>query len=106
MCSRYAGREQELPKSFPAVWDRNGNYQKAFPLFGMGTGNPKKSSRCLGTGIQGVPVGKYTGTGIPAHAWDCAMILYRCKVIVVGLWQDLRQVFITVVTLCYDFRLV
>ena len=68
LCSRYAGWEWELPKSFLAIRDGNGNYQKAFPLFGTGTGNPKKSSCCLGTGIQGIPVGKSTGTGILAHA--------------------------------------
>ena len=68
MWSRYAGREQKLPKSFPAIWDKNGNYQKAFPLFGTGTGNPKMSFRCLAMGIQGVCVGKYTGTRFPAPA--------------------------------------
>ena len=59
--------------------DGNGNYQKGFPLFGMGTGNikylfrysgrereeEKKSSRCLGTGIQDIPVGIYTETEFP-----------------------------------------
>ena len=54
-CSRYLGWEQK--------------YQKDFLLFGTGTGNPNKSSRCLGMGIQGVPVGKYMGMGIPTHAW-------------------------------------
>ena len=52
----------------PPMRDRNGNYQKASPLFGTGTGNPKNYSRCSGTGIQGVSVGKYKGTEIPAHA--------------------------------------
>ena len=32
----------------PAIWDGNGNYQKAFPLFGKGTGITKKLSRYLG----------------------------------------------------------
>ena len=68
-CSRHAGREREYLKSLPAIRDGNGNYQKGFPLFGTGTGNPKNSSRCLETGIQGAPVEKYTGTGIPAYAW-------------------------------------
>ena len=53
-----------------------GNYQKTFPLFVMGTGNPKKYNHFLGTGIQGLPIGKYTGTGIPAHA--CVLLFnYR-----------------------------
>ena len=42
------GRERELPKSFLAIWDGNGNYQKAFPLFGTGTGITNKLSRYLG----------------------------------------------------------
>ena len=67
LCSRYLGRERKLPKSFLAIWDRNGNYQKAFLRFGVGTGHQKNSSCCLGTGIQGVPVGKYMGMGITAH---------------------------------------
>ena len=58
--SRYSGQERELPKCLPAIWDENGK--------------PKKSSRCSGTGIQGVPVGKYMGTGIPAHAW-CTLLI-------------------------------
>ena len=29
--SRYSGREWELPKSFPAIWDGNGNPQKKIP---------------------------------------------------------------------------
>ena len=37
------------------------------PVFGTIMRNPKKFSRCLGTGIQGASIGKYTGTGIPAH---------------------------------------
>ena len=37
LCSRYVGKDQELP----AIWDGNGNYQKAFLLFGTETGNPK-----------------------------------------------------------------
>ena len=52
LCSQYSG--WDLSKSFVIIWD--------------GTGNPKKFSDCLLTGIQGIPVGKYTGTGIPAHA--------------------------------------
>ena len=56
--SRYLGWEQE--------------YQKDFLLFGTGTGNPNKSSRCLGTGIQCVLVGKYMGMGIPTHVWCVA----------------------------------
>ena len=32
----------------PAIWDGNGNYQKAFPLFGTGTGITKKLSRYSG----------------------------------------------------------
>ena len=60
-----------ITKSCPAIQDGNGNYQKAFLLFGTATGNPKKCSRCSGTGIQGVPVAKYLGTGISAHA--CSM---------------------------------
>ena len=51
----YLGRERDLPKTFPAVWE--------------GTRKPKKNSSCCsGMGIQGVPVGKYTVTGIPANA--------------------------------------
>ena len=61
-------------KKIPAIWDGNRNYQKAFPQFGTGMGNRKKSSRFLGPGIQGVPVGKYKGTGIPAHA--CSLPTY------------------------------
>ena len=40
---------------FPAMQDRNENYQKAF--------------HCSETRIQGVPIGKYTGAGNPAHDW-------------------------------------
>ena len=61
-------RNGNYQKSFLAIWDKNGNYQKAFPLFRTGTGNPRKSSCCLAMGIQGLPVGKYTGMEIPAHA--------------------------------------
>ena len=43
-------------------------YQKAFSLFGTEAGNQKKFSDCLLTRIQSIPVRKYTGTGIPAHA--------------------------------------
>ena len=52
--SRYSGWERELLKSFPAI--------------GEGSGTSKKFSHCSGTGFQGAPLGKYTGTGIPAHA--------------------------------------
>ena len=66
--SRYLGQERVLPKSVPTFWDGKGNYQKSFPLFRMGVENQKIYYCCSGTGIQGVPVWKYTGTGTPAHA--------------------------------------
>ena len=50
-------------ESLFAFWDGNGKTKNLF-------GNSKKSSRCLKTGIQGSPVRKYTGTGIPAHAYQ------------------------------------
>ena len=34
--SRYLGQERELPKSFPAIRDRNGKPKKVFPLLGNG----------------------------------------------------------------------
>jgi len=34
--SRYSGRAQEIPKSFPAIRDEDGKPQKLFPLFGNG----------------------------------------------------------------------
>ena len=55
-----------VTKNCLAIQDRSGNYQKAFSLFGTETGNPKKFSLYLGTGIQGVPISKYAGTRIPA----------------------------------------
>ena len=34
--SRYSGRAQDIPKSFPAIRDKDGKPQKLFPLFGNG----------------------------------------------------------------------
>ena len=34
--SRYSGGAQEIPKHFPAIWDKDGKPQKLFPLFGNG----------------------------------------------------------------------
>ena len=53
LCSHYLGQDWELSQSFPAIWER--------------TRKQKKFSRCLGKGIQGVSIGKYIGTGIPAN---------------------------------------
>ena len=33
LCSRYSGREQELPKNFPAILDGNGKQKKVISLF-------------------------------------------------------------------------
>ena len=76
LCSRYSGWEPELPNIFSAIRDGNGNYQKAFPLFGTGTGNPKNSSCCSGTGIQGIPDGNYTGAGIHTYAWSSFILFH------------------------------
>ena len=63
---RYLGRERVLPKNFLTIWDGNGNYKKLTCYSGRQQETQKTC--CLGPGIQGVPVGKYMGTGIPAHA--------------------------------------
>ena len=66
------------------------------PLFGTETGitikfscklgwereTKKKFSRCLGKGFQDVPVGKYTGTGIPAHVNDS--LIFGCSEVSIG----------------------
>ena len=63
------GREWEIQKNFPAFWDGNGKVKKTFLLFGTETANPKKLSCNLETGNTCIPVGKYSGTGFPAHTW-------------------------------------
>ena len=50
----YLGQERELPKSFPAIQVGNWKPKKVFPLFGNGNSI--------------VPIGKYTGMEILAHA--------------------------------------
>ena len=62
----FLGRELERQKKkkIPAMQERE--LPTAFSLFGTETGNPKKSSLYLGTGIHGVPISKYTGTRISA----------------------------------------
>ena len=46
--SFWDGLRENPNKCVPAIWDGNGNYQKAFPLFGTGTGITNKLSRYSG----------------------------------------------------------
>ena len=57
LCSRYTGWERELPKSFPVIRDGKGNYQKAFPLLGTGTGNPKSLPAVRERELKAFPLG-------------------------------------------------
>ena len=59
--SQFFGRTRESKKK-SAFWD--------------GTGNPNKLSRCLGMGKPCIPVGKYSGRGIPPHT--CFHFFYYC----------------------------
>ena len=47
-CQFRDGNGKKQINCVPAIWDGNGNYQKAFPIFGKGTGITKKLSCYFG----------------------------------------------------------
>ena len=57
LCSRYAGRERELPKSFPAIWDGNGNYQKLSRYLGRERETKKSFLAVWEREFKGFPLG-------------------------------------------------
>ena len=102
-CSRYSGREEELPKSFPAIRDWNGNYQKYLPLFGTGTGNPKTLPAVWEREFKAFPLGNIREREFPLMPGLPKRCFRMAKNCVYMLNAALNSLFVTYIMFLLNF---